>query len=64
MKTLEFRDGDRDLPDHLAVLMKGMRTWELTFQEAKDRMHQNMTHQALVTAQRDLINSHFKTDGS
>ena len=63
MKTLEFRDGERDLPDHLAVLMKGMRTWEMTFSEAKDRMHNNQLRQALETAQRDLINQHFKING-
>ena len=63
MKTLEFRDGERDVPDHLALLMKGMRTWEMTFEEARDRMHTHKLRQALDQAQRDLVREHFKNNG-
>ena len=64
MKTLEFRDGDRDVPDHLAILMKGLRTWEMTFDEARERANTQQLRQALEDAQRSLIRQHFKTDGS
>lgn len=65
MKTLEFRDGERDVPDHVAVLMRGLRTWEMTYDEARNAAHTNQLRQALQVAQRDLIREHFKhSDGS
>ena len=62
MKTVEFRDGERDVPDHLAVLMKGLRTWEMTFEQARQQAHNTMLKRALEGAQRDLIRQHFKDD--
>lgn len=64
MTTLEFRDGERDVPEHIALLMKGLRTWEMTYEEAVDRANQNQTRQALDAAQRELIRQHFKNDGA
>lgn len=64
MKTLEFRDGERDVPDHVAVLMKGLRTWELTFDQARDLAHTNQLRQALDVAQRDLLRQHFRRNGT
>lgn len=63
MKTLEFRDGEKDVPDHVSVLMKGLRTWELTYDQAMDLAHQNLSRQALDKSQRDLIRQHFKKIG-
>ena len=62
MKTIEFRDGEKDVPDHVATLMKGLRTWEMTFEQARDAAHQNQLRQALEVAQRDIIRQHFKRD--
>lgn len=64
MITLEFRDGERDVPPHLAAMMKGIRTWEMTFSEAKAKAEMQMTRQLLDSAQADLIRKHFKTDGT
>lgn len=64
MKTLEFRDGERDVPDHVAILMKGLRTWEMTYDQARDQANDRMTKQALLDAQNDLIKQHFKRDGT
>lgn len=60
MKTVEFRDGERDIPEHLALLMKGMNTWEMTFEQARDRADVKHTQQALQRAQNELIQQHFK----
>ena len=62
MKTVEFRDGEKDVPDHVAVLMKGMRTWEMTYEQARERMNYNLLRQRLDIAQRDMIRQHFKDD--
>lgn len=60
MKTLDFRDGERDVPDHVAVLMKGLRTWEVTYEQARELAHSNQLRLALDGAQRDLLRQHFK----
>lgn len=62
MKTVEFRDGEKDVPDHVAILMKGMRTWEMTYEQAREQAHTNQLRQALEVAQRDIIRQHFKDD--
>lgn len=64
MTPVEFRDGDRDVPDHLAILMRGMRTWEMTYEQAVQHANQNLTRQRLETAQRRIIAEHFKKDGT
>lgn len=62
MKTVEFRDGEKDVPDHVALLMQGMRTWEMTYEQARQLAHNNQLRRALEGAQRDLIRQHFKDD--
>jgi undecaprenyl pyrophosphate synthase len=64
MKTLEFRDGEKDVPDHVAVLMRGLRTWELTYVQAREQAHNNQLRQALEVAQRDLIRQHNRNHGA
>ena len=64
MKRLEFRDGDKDVPDHVAILMKGLRTFEMTYQQARDQAHNNQLRQALEVAQRDIIRQHMKSNGT
>lgn len=59
MITIEFRDGERDIPGHLAIMMRGLRTWEMTFEEAKAKAQMQMTRQLLDSAQRDMIRKHF-----
>ncbi len=60
MQTLEFRDGERDIPDHLALLMKGIKTYQMTYEQAVKEMEQNQLHQKLIVAQRDLMRQHFR----
>lgn len=66
MKIVEFRDGERDVPDHVADMMRGLRTWEMTYEEAKSKSENRMVSQALEVAQKDLIDAHFRgmTDGT
>lgn len=64
MTTMEFRDGERDVPDHVAVLMKGLRTFEMTYEQARQAAHNNQMKQALDVAQRDIIRQHMKSNGA
>ena len=59
MKTLEFRDGERDVLDHVAALLKGVRTWELTYDQAVQQAHTQLLRDKLENAQRDLVRQHF-----
>jgi hypothetical protein len=63
MTSVEFRDGVIDVPDHVALMMRGMRTWEMTYEQARGLADQNILRQRLDIAQRELVNRHFKTHG-
>lgn len=63
MTSVEFREGFTDVPDHLAVLMRGMRTWEMTYEQAVRAAEQHLVKQRLEVAQRDIIRQHFKNNG-
>jgi hypothetical protein len=34
---VEFRTGFREVPDHLAAMMRNMETWRMTYEEAVDK---------------------------
>lgn len=34
--TLQFRDGERDVPGHLARMMSSIETYRLTYEQAVD----------------------------
>lgn len=58
--TIEFRDGQRDIPRYLAVLMKGLETHTMTYTEAVRQANQRMTTERLNAAQRNLVQSHLR----
>jgi hypothetical protein len=42
MAQVQFRDGPRDLPEHLADLMVGLDTYRLTYDEAIKKMNDRL----------------------
>lgn len=58
--AVEFRDGEKMVPGHVAVLMKGMATHEMTYTEAIRAANQALLKNRLNQSQRDLVTSHFK----
>jgi hypothetical protein len=58
MKELEFRDGTRLVPLHLASLMTGMETYRFTYREAIDLANQNHLKQWLNGQQQQILRRH------
>lgn len=60
MTTIEFRDGERDIPDHVAVMMRGIETHTMTYEEALRLSERKIVSDKLNLAQADLVAAHFK----
>lgn len=61
MALVEFRDGSREVPDHLADLMARIDTYKITFEQARKIADQQMVSDLLNKYQSDVISAHFKT---
>lgn len=60
MVTLEFRDGDKEVPDHVAVLLKAVDTHKLTYDQAIAYSQKSLLKERLNQSQRNLIAEHFR----
>lgn len=58
--TLEFRDGSREVPAHLAALMTGLETFRFTYREALGLVNQRVFSDWLNGKQDDLLRRHFR----
>lgn len=52
---IEFRDGIREIPDHLAALMKGLPTYALTYEEARHKANWKMVADIANNAQNAAV---------
>jgi hypothetical protein len=57
---VEFRDGVRVVPPHVAAILRDIDTFALTFEEAIQVANQKMTRDYLAKVQRDAISGHFR----
>ena len=60
---LEFRDGPREVPNHLAALLDTDETYTMTFEEAVQLVNQRNLGDRLNRVQSDAIANHFKNLG-
>ena len=60
MALLEFRDGLREVPDHLADMMRGLDTYKLTYEEAQIRANQSLVRDRLNRAGEKVVADHFR----
>lgn len=60
MVTLEFRDGQRDVPDHVGVLLQAVDTHKLTYDQAIAHSQKILLRERLNQSQRSLITEHFR----
>jgi hypothetical protein len=58
--NVEFRDGERLVPHHVGVLMKGLETHTMTYDQAIRAANQALMKNRLAAAQKSLINQHFR----
>lgn len=57
---LPFRDGERDVPDHIATWMTGIDTARLTYEEALVEMNHKTERDFLNRAQSRFVAGHFR----
>lgn len=57
---LEFRDGNREVLDHLAVRMRGMETFRMTYEEALEQVNRKMQADFINKAADSFVDGHFK----
>lgn len=62
MEKVEFRDGERWVPPHVAFLLNqaGIEPHTLTYKEAIEQANQGLVKRRLADAQRDVIANHFR----
>lgn len=54
-----FRDGEREVPDHLALWMTGIDTARLTYEEALVEMNKKMERDFINRAANATVRAHF-----
>ena len=57
---VEFRDGVRVVPPHVAAILRGIETHTMTYAEAIEAANQKLTRDLLNKAQQDAITGHFR----
>lgn len=57
---LEFRDGSREVPDHLAIHMRGMETFRITYGEAITAVNDKLQRDFINSAAERFVDDHFK----
>ena len=60
MKEMEFRDGQRVVPDHVEAMLSGIDTHTMTYEEAIRAAERKMLSDHVGRAQQSLIDAHFR----
>ena len=60
MREVEFRDGKRLIPDHLADMMADLKTHTMTFEQARDKANWKLASDFANKAMDATIQSHFR----
>jgi len=57
---MEFRDGDRSVPDYLADMMQGIKTHTMTYEQAIEAANKKVMTDLLNAKQDSVLAAHFK----
>ena len=57
---MEFRDGDREIPDYLADMMQGIKTHTMTYEQAIAAANKKVESDLLNAKQDQVLAAHFK----
>lgn len=60
MVKMEFRDGERDVLEHVAAMLSGVDTFAYTYEEAVRLSETMMLRRRLDAAQDRIIERHLK----
>lgn len=58
MATVEFRDGPREVPDHVKALMSGIPTHTLTYDQATEAMNKSLEKGVIDRAADTIVRQH------
>ena len=59
-QELEFRDGVRAVPDYLADMMSGLKTYRMTYEQAIEEANRLHLSDYLNAKQDDVLAAHFR----
>jgi hypothetical protein len=60
MAEIEFRDGRRTVPDHVANMMSGLETHRFTYEEATRLAEKKILRDRLNEMQGNIVTRHFR----
>lgn len=60
MAEIEFRDGVQEVPDHLAEMMRGLPTHQMTLTEATQAANNSLVSDRFNRARQSMVTEHFK----
>ena len=65
MIEVEFRDGKRQVPDHVAEMMESLPTHTMTYEQAMEKANWKLADDHVSRAFDGFVQSHFRnTNGS
>jgi hypothetical protein len=64
MKEIEFRDGHRLVPDHIARALAALETYQLTYEQAMAKINSSFLTDRLRKVQGDLVSEHLARFGT
>jgi len=59
-REIEFRDGKRQVPEYLGVLMSGLQTHRMTFDEAVSLANKRMEADHINAKRDEILAAHFR----
>lgn len=63
MPELDFRDGKRGVPEHVADLLTGVPTYKLTYKEALEYMNRRLQYDYVENIHSKIISNHLRGSG-
>lgn len=63
MRQVEFRDGYKLVPDHVADKLAEFETYKMTYEQALDKMNSSFVEDRLRKAQNDVVREHLTRFG-
>lgn len=63
MPKVEFRDGYRDVPEHVGALLKGIETSRYTYDEAMGAANRRMESDFIERGVTRIRSEHFRDHG-
>lgn len=59
---VQFREGEREIPDYLAALMASFETYRFTYEEALAKVNSELVNDLFRKEMNRVTQDHFKKD--